>query len=141
MFNNKTLITMYREIHRKEKSEAHRSDSGLESIGTLIGSLVNVMGVLNQLLPRHYGGLIRPKLHTKQLPVALLHERRQTPERRRPITAAVCGGESRRRRRSVVLQHRSVVLRHRSGYRLRVSRAPFQELGYENHGGKSNWIL
>jgi len=86
--------------------EAHRSDSGLERrvrIGKVLwcgsGSLtVNLIGVFHQLLPRHYGGLSGPKLHREHLSVAFLHEGRQSPRRRRRITAA---------KRSRILRHRS----------------------------------
>lgn len=98
----------------KLEKEAHRSDSGLERrvrIGKVLwcwnGSLIiNLIGVFHQLLPRHYGGLSRPKLHCEHLPVAFLHKGRRSPRRRQRIAAA---------KRSRILRHRSVYSANFSG--------------------------
>lgn len=58
------------------EEKSHRSDCDV--LWRRSGSVV-LVSVLQQLLPRNYGGLTWPELHREHLPVAFLHERRRRP--------------------------------------------------------------
>lgn len=66
--------TTSREKQSEMEEKSHRSDCDV--LWHRSGS-VGLVSVLQQLLPRNYGGLTWPELHREHLPVAFLHERRR----------------------------------------------------------------